>query len=452
MSTPPEDRHKVKVRVLVGLASFLAFLSIFTTWIDRQLLDTDAWVDTSSKLLEDKVISDQLATYAIDQVYANVDVEKELKSKLPGDLKQLSGPAQAGLRELAVRGAEEALQRQRVQDAWREANRTAHAQLVAILEDKSTAVSTGDGRVVLELRPLVGQLADRIGLDKDVIARIPPDVAQLEIAKSEDLKSAQTVVKIVNGLAIFFSVGTLLLFGLAAYLAKGRRWIVVFSYGIGLIVSGVAALALRKVGQSVGVDTLAKTESVKPAAEHAINISTELLASIAETVIVLGLLFVIASFLASPSPAAARIRRALAPSFIERPAVVWCVFAGLALIYLIVNPPHGNRELLTTITLLLMAAIGLEALSRKVHHEFPDAKPGDVADRLRQRGRELTQTAAKKLREAMDDVGDMLDRDADPEDARLERLEKLGELKDKGLLTEEEFHAEKERLLKSGGP
>ena len=33
------------------------------------------------------------------------------------------------------------------------------------------------------------------------------------------------------------------------------------------------------------------------------------------------------------------------------------------------------------------------------------------------------------------------------EDARLQRLEKLGELRDKGILTEEEFAAEKARLL-----
>jgi hypothetical protein len=34
-----------------------------------------------------------------------------------------------------------------------------------------------------------------------------------------------------------------------------------------------------------------------------------------------------------------------------------------------------------------------------------------------------------------------------PEDARLRRLEKLGELREKGILTEEEFVAEKARLL-----
>jgi hypothetical protein len=450
MSEPPEDKHRIKVRILVVLASILAFLSIFTTWIDRQALDSSAWTDTSGRLLQNKKISDALANYAIDQLYASVDVNKELQAKLPTDLKPLSGPASAGLRELAVRAAQSTLQRPRFQEAWRQANLTAHSQLVAILEDKSNAVSTTSGRVVLDLRPLVSQLAQQIGINKDVVSRIPPDVAQLEIAKSEDLKSAQTIVKIVKGLAIVFSVGTLLLFLLAAYLAKGRRWVVVFGYGIGLIVAGIAALALRKVGGELLVDSLASTATVKPAATDAFNIASSLLSSIAQTSIVTGVLFVVASFLDSPHPMATRIRRAMAPSFLKRPALIWSVFGVLVLFYLILNPPHGNRELLTTVTLLAVAGIGLEALGRKIRREFPDAKPGDVGERFRKRGRELTTEGAKRMRAAMSDVGEMIDHDTHPEDARLERLEKLGELKQKGVLTEAEFAAEKERLLKAG--
>jgi hypothetical protein len=36
---------------------------------------------------------------------------------------------------------------------------------------------------------------------------------------------------------------------------------------------------------------------------------------------------------------------------------------------------------------------------------------------------------------------------SNPEDARLERLERLGALRDKGILSDEEFAAEKTRLL-----
>ena len=41
---------------------------------------------------------------------------------------------------------------------------------------------------------------------------------------------------------------------------------------------------------------------------------------------------------------------------------------------------------------------------------------------------------------------------ANDEDARLARLERLASLRDKGILTDEEFAAEKARLLDAGAP
>src|SRR5688500_6957816 len=61
-------------RALVVLASVLAFAAILAVWANRQLPNTDNWTRTSTQLLEDPVIRDQLAIYLVDQMYANVDV------------------------------------------------------------------------------------------------------------------------------------------------------------------------------------------------------------------------------------------------------------------------------------------------------------------------------------------------------------------------------------------
>ena len=161
-----EQRHRIKVRILVVLASFLAFLAIFTSWVDRQALDTDEWVNTSGRLLEDKEISDALALYAVDQLYANVDVSSVVKKRLPEDVQQISAPISAGIRQVATRAAQQALQSPRVQSAWKDANRVAHRQLITVLKGSNEAVSRREGKVVLDLRPLVLQLADRVGLKK----------------------------------------------------------------------------------------------------------------------------------------------------------------------------------------------------------------------------------------------------------------------------------------------
>jgi hypothetical protein len=441
---PPEMRHRITVRILVALASFFAFLAIFTSWVDRQALNTDNWVDTSGKLLEDKEISDALATYAVDQLYANVDVNALLKKRLPRDLQPLSAPASAGLREFATQAGQHALQSPRIQQAWKNANRIAHRQLVSILKGRNEVVSSQNGRVVLDLRPLVLQLADRIGVKKQLNQKLPPDVGQLEVADSKQLDTARTITKLIEGLAWLFSLGSLALFGIAMYLARGRRWIVVLGYGLGLVAAGLAAIAVRSAAKGLVVDSLAQTEDARVPAEHAWEIATGLLHSIASSVIIFGILFVIASFLASPARAAVNIRQALAPTLRDRPGVVWSVFAAVALLALIIWPPDGTRGLVITLVLIALAGAGLEALRRKTETEFPGAKRGDWMQSMRERASRASASAGRRIGSA---VRGLSDGDRDPDDAKLDRLERLGELKEKGVLTATEFREEKKKVL-----
>ncbi|MFL5906560.1 MAG: hypothetical protein ACJ75Z_03045 [Solirubrobacterales bacterium] len=450
---PPETRHRIKVRVLVVLASILAFLAILTSWVDSQALDTNEWVDTSGRLLEDKAISDAVATYSVDQLYANVDVARLLKRRLPDELQQVASPAAAGIRELGTRAAKRAFQTGRVQGLWKDANRVAHTQLVAILEDKSEAVSSQNGKVVLDLQPIIYQLADRLGFKKQVVhainkgeetGRLKPGFGQLEVADSDQLDTARTITKIVQGLAWVFSIGSLALFALASWLAKGRRWIVVLGYGLGLIASGLAAIALRSAAKGPVVDSLAKTEAARVPAQHAWDISTSLLHSIASSVIIFGVLFVIASFLASPAGAAVSIRRALAPGLRDRPGVVWSTFGAAALFAVIVWPPDGTRQLVLTLLLIALAGVGLEALRRKTAREFPGAKRGEWMLAMRQRARHKGAEASRRIGSA---VRGLAAEERHPDDAKLDRLERLGELKESGVLTATEFRDEKKRIL-----
>jgi hypothetical protein len=452
-AAPLEKRNRITVRILVIAATVLAFLAIFTSWIDRQLLDTNEWVDTSGRLLEDKQISDAVATYAVDQLYANVDVARLLKRRLPDGLDQFASPAAAGVRELATRGTKRAFQSTRVQNLWKDANRVAHTQLVAILEDKSAAISSQNGRVVLDLQPIIYQLSDRLGFKKQVVqainkgeasGRLKPGFGQLEIADSKQLDTAQTVTKILNGLAWLFTIGTLVLFALAVWLARGRRWMVVLGYGLGLIASGLAAIAIRTALEGPIVDSLAKTEEAKVPAEHAWDIGTSLLHSIASSVIVLGVLVVVASFLASPANSAVSVRQGLAPTLRDRPAIVWSLFAAVALLGIIIWPPSGTRQLVFSLLLIVLAGAGLAALSRMTLREFPGAKRGDWMLAMRQRAGRASGEAGRRIGSA---IKGLTDDDRHPDDAKLDRLERLGELRQQGLLTATEFREEKKRIL-----
>ena len=128
------------VKALIVLGSFLAFLSVFAIWTERQALNTDDWVATSGRLIQNSTIRSALGDYLVEQLYENVDVEKELEEVLPGETKELAGPAAGVLRQVAGDGAEKVLETSTAQELWEDANRAAHEQLLAVLENKKEAV------------------------------------------------------------------------------------------------------------------------------------------------------------------------------------------------------------------------------------------------------------------------------------------------------------------------
>src|SRR3954453_23735762 len=110
---PPQRRWLA--RALVLLASLLAFLAIFSIWINRQLLNTENWTGSSAEMLENPVIRDQTARYLTDQLYANVDVQGEISAALPPVLQGLAGPAAGLLRDQVEKGARQTLADPRAQ-------------------------------------------------------------------------------------------------------------------------------------------------------------------------------------------------------------------------------------------------------------------------------------------------------------------------------------------------
>ena len=77
-------------------------------------------------------------------------------------------------------------------------------------------------------------------------------------------------------------------------------------------------------------------------------------------------------------------------------------------------------------------------------YEFPGAKKGDWMLAMRQRVRRTTSQAGRRVSTAMKDL---TTDERDPEEAKLDRLERLGELKEKGVLTATEFREEKKKVL-----
>jgi hypothetical protein len=458
------------VRALIVLGSVLAFLSVFAIWIERQALNTNDWVETSGKLLHNAKIREAVGNYLVDQLYENVDVKKELEGIFPGEVKELAGPAAGGLRQVAGQGAEKVLETSTAQGLWEDANRATHEQLLAVLENKKEAVETANGEVTLNLGSLLTNLADQVGIGEDLAEKLPPDAGQIHILRSDQLKTAQNIAVAVKGLALVLSILTFAAFGAAIYFSRGGRWVTVLLSGIGLVAAGFAAIVFRHVAGGIVVGQLVTNDSVKPAGEAAWSIGTSLMVSIATTVIVVGVLFAAAGWLASPTGGARTTRRYMAPTLRLHAPYVYTGLAVLVCFYLLTGPTQGLRTFLTTLIIAGMAAFGIHELRKQTEDEFPEATYGDAFGRTRDKvvsavkdanipervGEQASKLRLPEVRRPSNGEREAAAGSAeaptatlpvDAEDARLQRLEKLGDLRDKGILTEEEFAAEKARLL-----
>ena len=328
------------------------------------------------------------------------------------------------------------------QSLWEDANRSAHEQLVAVLENKKEAVSTENGEVKLELGSLVTNLASQVGIGVSLAEKLPPDAAEVTILRSDQLKTAQNITVALKGLAIVLSLLTFVAFGLAIYLSREERWVTVLFCGVGLVAAGFAVIVAREVAGGIVVGALVTNESVKPAADQTWSIATSLMTSIATTVIVIGVLFGIAGWLASPSGSAKATRRAIAPALHEYPAYVYSGLAVIVGIYFLSAPTQNLRTFLTTLAIAGLTAFGIHELRKQAHEENPDASYDELLGKTKERMAGAVKSAnlgerASKLRlpeMRRPDAGGGRGGPVDHEDARLARLERLGALHEKGVL------------------
>jgi hypothetical protein len=350
-------------RILVVLASLLAAVALLAGFIRYQALDNETFSNSAAELIANKTVRDQIAVSLVEALYANVDVSAALEERLPADQQGLAGPISAVARELADRAAIRVLERPRAQDLWVKSLSTTHEQLLRVLDDDLTAVSTEDGVVVLNLRPLVIQLGDRVAIFGRVAEKLPADAGRIEIMQADQLSTAQDATQFLKVLGQFLWIVPLLLAALAIWLAGGRRRSIVRELAIGAIVAGTLVLVVRSVAGNYIVGNLVQAESVKPAASAAYEILTDLLRDGGRTLVGLGLVLLLGVWLVGPGSRAVAVRRRLAP-WLERPEIAYGGAALLLALLVWWGPTAQVRRWQLILAFAVMLGFGVAALTR----------------------------------------------------------------------------------------
>ncbi len=372
---PPRRRrgHRSVVAVLVVLATLLAVVAIFSIWANRQALNTDNWVHTSDRILQNEEVEARLSAFLANELFANVDVKAELAKELPPQLEALAGPAAGALSQLAPKVAERALANPAVQTLWSDANRRAHETLLKLLDGGSGAISTEGGKVTLDLSTLLKKVGEQLGVGEGVASKIPAEAGQITILRSDQISTAQSIAKLIRTLPVVLTLLVLILYGAAIWLAGPRRRQALRSAGLGFVVAGALVLLLRSVAGHAIVSSLVANEANKPAVEAVWSIATSLLVTVASSAIAFGVLVFLAAWLAGPTRLATGLRRGTAPYVRDQPAAaaLAAVLVWLALVAWV--PIAAFRKPLGVLLFALLFAAGAELLRRQVRREFPDA-------------------------------------------------------------------------------
>src|SRR5262245_8240678 len=436
-ATPARKQSRKRaagVWIVLVIAGLLLLLSSFAVWINRVALNTSVFADTSSSLLDDPAIRTAVANRAVDELFANVDVQEEVQAQLPSGYKGLAGPATAGLRQASYQIVNRALEQPRFQALFKVAVEESHKTLVQVLEGGGQNVSTQNGEVVLNLRPIVEEAADRIGVGQQVASRLPEDAARIVILRSDQLGTAQNGFQLLKTLAWLLPILTLLAFGLAVWLAHDRRRAV---RGIGATLTAVGLLGIvaSNLTRNYVVNSLVEQHDDRQAANNAWDILTEIMRSSFRLMVVVGILFVIAAWLAGPGRRALTTRGWLAPALRVR---LWA-YIVLVLLVLILLATSGVSDFTRFLVVILLGALGaawIELTRRRTLAEFPDAGDSNVIAETRERLENWWGSRRATSQPTAPPATDVAS-----------RLAGLAELHTQGKLSDEEYAAAKAQIL-----
>jgi hypothetical protein len=309
--------------VVILIGCLLAPLSVVSTWLDAEVSNTDAYVETVAPLIDDPALQEALATTVTTEVFSYLDVEGLTRqaltaladrTDLPPALQQrvegLAVPMVNGVQGYVERQVQEVVASDRFATAWAEANRVAHEQLVAVLTgDTREGVEIEDGKVTISIAPFV-ELAKQRLVDRgfDVAARIPTVNKTFLLFELENLSTAQNAFAVLQAAGRWLPFITLLVLAAGVLLAKSRRRALVGA-GIGVAVAMIVLGVGIMIGRAAYLSAVPTDLLPRDAAAQAFDTMVRFLRSSVRAGFLLGIVVAIAAYLTGPAPAAVATRR-----------------------------------------------------------------------------------------------------------------------------------------------
>jgi hypothetical protein len=389
----------VVAALLIVLGCVLAPLAGVAVWARNQITNTDRYVATVSPLASDPAIQDAIADQITAQIFTYLDVQGltgqavdaltqrgNLPPQVTGQLQALSVPIANGVQSFTRTQVGKIVQSPAFADAWIQANRLAHQELVKALTGEGDGSITVEGDTVsINLAAFIQTVKQQLVSAGFTLAeRIPQVNASFVLFQSKDIARARSAFNLLTTLGNWLPVLALLLLALGVYVARDHRRALVGA-GLGVAVAMLLLALGLAVFRSIYLDAVPASVLPHDAAAVLYDTIVRFLRAGLRTVFVLGLVVAAGAFLTGPSPTATRTRQGLARGigWLQRgaegaglrtgPVGTWIdanrrvlrigavALAGLALVFW--SRPTGKVVIGLTLALLVVLA-AIEFLAR----------------------------------------------------------------------------------------
>lgn len=304
--------RRALVAVLVVLGCIFAPLSVLSVWMKTTLLDTNNYVATVAPLADNASVQNAIADRVTNTLIVDNSVDQRIVDRLPKPAKFIAPKITDALSSFVHDATLKIVQSDQFQTLWTEANRRAHAQVVALLEGNSRVggrVQTTNGQITLDLGPMIEKVNGALeshGITAFSSAAQNASDKQIVLVSSDQLKSAQSSTNLLQQLAIVLSILSVVCFAIAIWLSPHRRRTILRS-GLGVALGMALLLIAFNGGRHFYLNALPQRVN-RPAATAVYNQLLDALRIALRAAFAFALIVVIAAWLSGPSRSATGLR------------------------------------------------------------------------------------------------------------------------------------------------
>jgi hypothetical protein len=300
--------------LLLVLGCGLVAASLLALYVRATVLNTDRYVATMAPIAASPAVQQAVADKLDTAINSRVDFDGLMREALPAQADPFA-PALAGALQQAIRSRLDTfVASDDFQRLWEEANRRAHARVVALLTTgQSKRLLLEGDTVYLDFGAAVDRVRQGLqerGLER-LAAAIPSSVdGRVPLLQSEGLVKARDGVDLLERMTIVLPILALLcLAGHVALSQPRRRGLL--RVGLGLIVTAILMIAAVGIGRSAYLDAINQDVLPRQAAADIFDSLVELLRTgVRVTVVVAVVIALVALVLGRTGAIAERSRGA----------------------------------------------------------------------------------------------------------------------------------------------